>query len=84
MNSSDPVDNPLGPLVDETRKLAFAVGGKALHAAGRFRDQYPEVYEHLATAGTELMAAYRAAVAGHERRWAAPEPSGSERIDVEE
>lgn len=83
MNSSDPVDNPLGPLVDETRRLAFAVGEKAVQAADRLRERNPEVYGHLASAGAELLAAYRAAVAGHERRWSAPPSSASERIDVE-
>ncbi|NGO77850.1 DUF5304 domain-containing protein [Streptomyces sp. YC504] len=30
----------------------------------------PDVFDHLAAAGTELLAAYRSAVQGHERRWA--------------
>ncbi|MFI6643844.1 DUF5304 domain-containing protein [Streptomyces sp. NPDC050504] len=29
----------------------------------------PEVFDHLAQAGGELLAAYRSAVEGHERRW---------------
>jgi len=33
------------------------------------RERHPEVYRHLAAAGGELLAAYRAAVSGHERRW---------------
>ncbi|WP_051940980.1 DUF5304 family protein [Phaeacidiphilus oryzae] len=33
------------------------------------REKHPEVYRHLAAAGGELLAAYRAAVTGHERRW---------------
>ena len=81
MNSSDPVDSPL---VDEVRKLASAVGEKAQQAVGQFRDQYPDVYGHLAAAGSELAAAYRAAVAGHERRWSAPESSGTQHIDVDD
>lgn len=32
-------------------------------------ERNPDVFEHLASAGTELLAAYRAAVAGQERRW---------------
>ncbi|MDH6134771.1 hypothetical protein P3T37_004180 [Kitasatospora sp. MAA4] len=84
MNSSDPVDNPLGPVVEEARKLASAVGEKAQQAADQFRAQYPDVYGHLATAGSELLAAYRAAVAGHERRWCAPESTGTEHIDVDD
>jgi hypothetical protein len=35
-----------------------------------------EVFQHLAGAGQELLAAYRAAVLGHERRWSRPERSG--------
>ncbi|MEU3465519.1 DUF5304 family protein [Streptomyces sp. NPDC006733] len=35
------------------------------------RERNPEVFEHLASAGTELLAAYRSAVAGHETRWTA-------------
>lgn len=81
MNGSDPVDSPL---VDEVRKLASAVGGKAEEAVGRFRDQYPDVYGHLAAAGAELAAAYRAAVAGHERRWSAPESAATEHIEVDD
>jgi hypothetical protein len=32
-------------------------------------ERNPEVFEHLAAAGSELLAAYRAAVVGQERRW---------------
>ncbi|MGY0062515.1 DUF5304 domain-containing protein [Streptomyces sp. LZ34] len=32
-------------------------------------ERNPEVFDHLATAGTELLAAYRAAVQGQEQRW---------------
>ncbi|MCC9308757.1 DUF5304 domain-containing protein [Kitasatospora sp. RB6PN24] len=80
MNDSSPVDNPL---VDEVRKLVSAVGGQAQQVLGRFRDDNPEVYQHLATAGNELLAAYRAVLAGQERRWSAPAPSDSERIDLD-
>ncbi|MER7171831.1 DUF5304 domain-containing protein [Streptomyces mesophilus] len=31
----------------------------------------PDVFDHLAAAGSELLAAYRSAVQGHERRWTA-------------
>jgi hypothetical protein len=81
MNSSEPVDNPL---VDEVRKLATALGGQAQQYFGRLQADNPDVFEHLKAAGGELVAAYRAAVAGHEKRWSAPEPTGSEPIDVEE
>ncbi|MDH6115881.1 DUF5304 family protein [Kitasatospora sp. GAS204B] len=81
MTNSDPVDNPL---VDEVRKLASAVGGQAERIFGRVKAENPEVFGHLAAAGTELLAAYRAAVAGHERRWSAPEPADSEPIDLDD
>ncbi|MFF4605444.1 DUF5304 domain-containing protein [Streptomyces sp. NPDC001339] len=32
-------------------------------------ERNPDVFDHLATAGTELLAAYRSAVEGSERRW---------------
>ncbi|GAA2424825.1 DUF5304 domain-containing protein [Streptomyces mauvecolor] len=32
-------------------------------------ERNPEVFDHLAAAGNELLAAYRSAVEGHERRW---------------
>ncbi|MFJ5231625.1 DUF5304 family protein [Kitasatospora sp. NPDC088391] len=71
------------PLVDEVRKFAAAVGVKAVEIGGRLRESNPEVYGHLASAGGELLAAYRAAVAGHERRWSGPEPTEAERVDLD-
>jgi hypothetical protein len=57
------------------------------------REQHPEVYRHLAAAGGELLAAYRAAVTGHERRWSSDsggsggpddgEAPGGEHIDLD-
>jgi hypothetical protein len=32
-------------------------------------ERNPAVFDHLAVAGSELLAAYRSAVEGHERRW---------------
>ncbi|MFF0432614.1 DUF5304 domain-containing protein [Streptomyces sp. NPDC004327] len=32
-------------------------------------ERNPQVFDHLAAAGTELLAAYRSAVQGHETRW---------------
>ncbi|WP_326599461.1 DUF5304 domain-containing protein [Streptomyces sp. NBC_01803] len=43
-----------------------------------------DTFQHLANAGQELLAAYRAAVLGHERRWSRPasdEPPGANRDD---
>ncbi|MER5638629.1 DUF5304 family protein [Kitasatospora sp. NPDC002227] len=73
-----------GELAEEVRRFVLAVGEKAQQAGQRFREQNPEVYGHLAAAGGELLAAYRAAVAGHERRWAAPGSAEGERIDLDE
>ncbi|MEU9008320.1 DUF5304 domain-containing protein [Streptomyces sp. NPDC048479] len=40
-------------------------------------ERNPEIFDHLAAAGGELLAAYRSAVEGHERRWTqGPKPSG--------
>ncbi|TFE49266.1 hypothetical protein E3E14_16360 [Streptomyces sp. ICN441] len=38
-------------------------------------ERNPQVFDHLAAAGNELLAAYRSAVEGHERRWTRNEPS---------
>jgi len=89
----------LGPLVDEVRKFAAAVGGKVDEAASALgagdgmrglqqlaaplRSKHPEVYGHLIAAGGELLAAYRAAVTASERRWSAAKPSGTEHIDLD-
>jgi len=42
-------------------------------------ERNPQVFDHLAAAGGELLAAYRSAVEGHERRWAQRpyDPSGT-------
>ncbi|MEU7568588.1 DUF5304 domain-containing protein [Streptomyces fradiae] len=37
-------------------------------------ERNPEVFDHLAAAGGELLAAYRSAVQGQERRWTRGEP----------
>ncbi|PYC87799.1 hypothetical protein C7C46_03390 [Streptomyces tateyamensis] len=71
-------------MVDEVRKLATALGEQAQQLFGRLQADNPEVFDHLKAAGGELAAAYRAAVAGHEKRWSAPDPAESEPIDVEE
>ncbi|MER7753398.1 DUF5304 family protein [Kitasatospora sp. NPDC097643] len=96
-----PFGPELGPLVDEVRRFATVVGQKAQEAsadtlitlaglADRVRTQQPDVYTHLAAAGSglaavgsELLAAYRAAVAGHESRWTAGESAPAERIDLD-
>ncbi|MFI8099821.1 DUF5304 domain-containing protein [Streptomyces sp. NPDC086023] len=39
-------------------------------------ERNPEVFDHLAAAGGELLAAYRSAVSGHETRWTRGTPGG--------
>ncbi|MFF4579215.1 DUF5304 family protein [Streptomyces sp. NPDC001389] len=47
---------------------------QARTAAKPVIERNPEVFGHLAAAGSELLAAYRSAVEGHERRWTRDEP----------
>ncbi|MFD5621665.1 DUF5304 domain-containing protein [Streptomyces yangpuensis] len=42
---------------------------QAKSAAKPVIERNPEVFDHLAAAGSELLAAYRSAVEGHEGRW---------------
>ncbi|MFG2663445.1 DUF5304 domain-containing protein [Streptomyces sp. NPDC048387] len=56
---------------------------QAKTAAKPVIERNPEVFGHLAAAGSELLAAYRSAVEGHERRWTrtgppAPGPARNE------
>ncbi|MFC5906439.1 DUF5304 family protein [Streptacidiphilus monticola] len=51
--------------------------------AAPLRTKNPAVYGHLLAAGGELLAAYRAAVSASERRWSAPRPTSSERVDLD-
>ena len=53
---------------------------QAKSAARPVVERNPEVFDHLAAAGGELLAAYRSAVAGQERRWTrdTEDPSGTE------
>ncbi|GAA3370455.1 hypothetical protein GCM10020367_17150 [Streptomyces sannanensis] len=49
-------------------------------------ERNPEVFGHLAAAGNELLAAYRSAVEGQERRWThgpQDEPGPGEPIDLD-
>jgi hypothetical protein len=92
-----PFAGDLGPLVDEVRKFASAVGDKVSsvssgsadpmevlqNLAAPLRSKSPAVYGHLLAAGGELIAAYRAAVSASERRWSAPKKSDSEHIDLD-
>ncbi|GGO81968.1 DUF5304 family protein [Wenjunlia tyrosinilytica] len=62
---------------------AQALLSQAKSALGQARQRNPEFFDHLAAAGSELLAAYRAAVTEHERRWTDGKPPHSERIDLD-
>jgi Family of unknown function (DUF5304) len=50
------------------------------------KERNPDVFDHLASAGAELLAAYRSAVAGAEARWTAGDRtprSPTEHIDLD-
>ncbi|WP_059009638.1 DUF5304 family protein [Streptomyces specialis] len=62
-----------GPLADRARAALDPV-----------IERNADAFQHLANAGQELLAAYRATVLGHERRWSRPdpgEPRGANRDD---
>ncbi|MDT9687976.1 DUF5304 domain-containing protein [Streptomyces sp. P9(2023)] len=42
-------------------------------------ERNPQVFDHLAAAGNELLAAYRSAVESHETRWTRDEPNDPRR-----
>lgn len=44
-------------------------------------ERNPDVFDHLAAAGNELLAAYRSAVQAQERRWTSGAPDAGERRD---
>lgn len=62
---------------------AQALISQARSVLGQARDRNPELFDHLAAAGNELIAAYRAAVDNHGRRWAGDKLSRSEHIDLD-
>ncbi|MDX6351232.1 MAG: hypothetical protein QOF84_6022 [Streptomyces sp.] len=67
---------------------AEAVVTQVKQAIEPIKERHPDVFDHLAQAGSELLAAYRAAVSGHERRWtagpgSAAGSSSSEHIDLD-
>lgn len=50
------------------------------------KERNPDLFDHLSTAGAELLAAYRSAVAGAEARWTSggsSERSTAEHIDLD-
>jgi hypothetical protein len=76
--------------------LGMAAQGAAQQIAQQFAQQFvqqakavvepvvernPQVFDHLAAAGSELLAAYRSAVAGHEQRWTKESTDSAGRTD---
>ncbi|MFD6417437.1 DUF5304 domain-containing protein [Streptomyces sp. NPDC060194] len=46
-------------------------------------ERNPDVFDQLAAAGGELLAAYRSAVSGHESRWTATDPGAGTRFPTD-
>lgn len=67
------LNNPLLGAAAQGAVRQFVDQAKA--AAKPVVERNPEVFDHLAAAGSELLAAYRSAVEGHERRWTRGEPA---------
>ncbi|MER6121005.1 DUF5304 domain-containing protein [Streptomyces sp. NPDC001743] len=81
----DAVADKLGSL--QTPLLGVAAQGavqqvikQAKSAVEPVIERNPDVFDHIAAAGSELLAAYRSAVEGQERRWTqgAGDPAGTE------
>ncbi|MET8751590.1 DUF5304 family protein [Streptomyces sp. NPDC004667] len=66
------LDNPLLGTAAQGAVRQFV--NQAKTAAKPVVERNPEVFGHLAAAGSELLAAYRSAVEGHERRWTHDRP----------
>ncbi|MGP3685478.1 DUF5304 domain-containing protein [Streptomyces sp. IBSNAI002] len=66
------LNNPLIGVAAQGAVRQFV--NQAKTAAKPVIERNPEVFDHLAAAGSELLAAYRSAVEGHERRWTRGEP----------
>lgn len=67
------LNNPLIGVAAQGAVRQFV--NQAKSAAKPVIERHPEVFDHLAAAGSELLAAYRSAVEGHERRWTRDEPA---------
>lgn len=68
------------PLATDSAECRLCPFCQVVHVA---RTTRPEVYEHLAGAGMELLAALRAGVENHERHWrASGRPDSVEHIDI--
>jgi hypothetical protein len=72
---ADKVSALNNPLLGATAQGAVRqIVDQAKAAAKPVVERNPEVFDHLAAAGSELLAAYRSAVEGHEGRWTRGEP----------
>ncbi|GLV82860.1 hypothetical protein Slala03_25490 [Streptomyces lavendulae subsp. lavendulae] len=71
------LDNPLLGAAAQGAVRQFV--NQAKTAAKPVVERNPEVFGHLAAAGSELLAAYRSAVEGHERRWTRDQPPAPRR-----
>lgn len=76
------LNNPLLGVAAQGAVRQFV--NQAKTAAQPVIERNPEVFDHLAAAGSELLAAYRSAVEGHERRWTRDEPPAPRRTPHEE
>ncbi|WP_055556236.1 DUF5304 domain-containing protein [Streptomyces sp. NBRC 110028] len=68
------LQTPLAGTAVEGAVQQLIAGAKA--AVEPVIERNPDVFEHLASAGSELLAAYRAAVTGQEQRWTRSGDSG--------
>jgi hypothetical protein len=78
------VADRLGSFQGQAQLLGAAeqVVRQARAAVGPVVERNPEVFRHLAAAGSELLAAYRSAVQTQERRWTTGEERSAGRADT--
>ncbi|MCJ1681285.1 DUF5304 domain-containing protein [Streptomyces sp. APSN-46.1] len=76
------LNNPLLGVAAQGAVRQFVDQAKT--AAKPVIERNPQVFDHLAAAGSELLAAYRSAVEGHERRWTRDEPPAQRRAPDED
>ncbi|KRV50097.1 hypothetical protein AQ490_16910 [Wenjunlia vitaminophila] len=89
-SAADELRKLAGAVADRVQELGTPLGLPTqllVHQAKSMFDQAkgrnPELFDHLAAAGNELLAAYRAAVTDQERRWTDGPPPRSEDIDLD-
>ncbi|MER7909758.1 DUF5304 domain-containing protein [Streptomyces sp. NPDC096068] len=73
---SEGFGNPL--LAGQAARTVQQLVDQAKAAVEPVVERNPQVFDHLAAAGGELLAAYRSAVEGHETRWTRGEPPAQE------